>query len=123
MSSIHLFDPAHEEGDESMQENYENPMIHKAYNTLKALSADEETRELEERREKALKDEAMFLNEARREGEKRGEKRGAIHGQIKMCQEFLAKGLISKDMVEQKSAELNRELEKLTSESVNYSEH
>ena len=102
-----------------MQENYENPMIHKAYDTLKAFSADEETRELKERREKALKDEAMFLNEARREGEKRG----AIHGQIKMCQEFLAKGLISKDMVEQKSAELNRELEKLTSESVNYSEH
>jgi hypothetical protein len=43
-------------------------MIHKAYKTLKALSADEETRELAERREKALKDEAMFLNEAKKTG-------------------------------------------------------
>ena len=120
MSSIHLFDPAHEEGDESMQENYQNPMIHKAYNTLKALSADEETRELAERREKALKDEAMFLNEARREGEKRGEKRGKIQGEIKTYQELLASGLLPKDMVEQKIAQLNRELEQLTRESATY---
>lgn len=123
MSSIHLFDPAHEEGDESMQENYQNPMIHKAYDTLKDLSADEETRELAERREKALKDEAMFLNEARREGEKRGEKRGKIQGEIKTYQELLASGLLPKDMVEQKIAQLNRELKQLTRESATYPEH
>ncbi len=49
----------------------------------------------------------------RKEGEKRGEKRGAIYGKIELCQEFLAKGLLSKDMAEQKIAELNRKLEKL----------
>ena len=55
----------------------------------------------------------------RREGEIRGE----IRGKIKICQEFLAGGLLSKDMVEQKIAELNRELEKLTRESATYPEH
>lgn len=58
----------------------------------------------------------------RREGEIRGEERGEVRGKIKLCQELLANGLLPKDMVEQKIAQLNRELEKLTRESASYPE-
>jgi hypothetical protein len=40
-----------------------------------------------------------------------------------MCQELMANGLLPKDMVEQKIAQLNRELEKLAGESASYPEH
>jgi predicted transposase/invertase (TIGR01784 family) len=65
---LRFFNRAHDEGEDGMREKYQNPMIHRAYEGLKALSADEKTRELAERREKALKDEVSFLNEARRKG-------------------------------------------------------
>jgi predicted transposase YdaD len=39
---------------------------------------DEKTRELAERRERALKDEVSSLNAARREGEKKGRKQTAL---------------------------------------------
>lgn len=65
---LRFFNRAHDEGEDEMREKYQNPMIHRAYDGLKALSADEKTRELAERREKALKDEVSFLNEARRKG-------------------------------------------------------
>lgn len=61
-----------------MQEKYQNPMVHKAYHALQALSADEKTRELAERRERALKDEVSFLNEARRQGRKEERKDTAL---------------------------------------------
>ena len=63
-----------------MKEHYKNPMIHKALDALQALSADEKTRELAERREKALKDEAMFLNEAKKIGREEGRKEGREEG-------------------------------------------
>ena len=53
-----------------MTVQYRNPMVNRALDRLRALSADEKTRELAERRERALKDEAMFLNEARKTGRK-----------------------------------------------------
>jgi predicted transposase/invertase (TIGR01784 family) len=65
---LRFFNRAHDEGEDEMREKYQNPMIHRAYDGLKTLSADEKTRELAERREKALKDEVSFLNEARRKG-------------------------------------------------------
>ena len=51
-----------------MTVQYRNPMVNRALDRLRALSADEKTRELAERRERTLKDEAMFLNEARKKG-------------------------------------------------------
>ena len=59
----------------------------------------------------------------RKEGRKEGEKRGTIYGKIVTYQELLSSGLLPKDMVEQKIAQLNRELEKLTRESATYLEH
>lgn len=75
---LYFFNHAHEEGEEAMETNYNNPMIKKTYQALKFLSTDERTRELAERREKALKDEAMFLDEAKREGKREGRKETAL---------------------------------------------
>jgi len=67
-------------------------MIHRAIDALKALSADEKTRELAERREKALKDEAMFLNEAKRVGIEQGIEQTAMN---MLHSKLLSKGQIS----------------------------
>jgi hypothetical protein len=93
-------------------------MIRKAFDVLKDQSADGKTRELAERREKTLKDEAMYLEEVRRKGEKRGE----ILGEIQIYQELMKSSLIPKDMAEQKIAQLNLELKKFTKKSVMYPE-
>lgn len=97
---------------------YQNPMIRKASDVLKDLSADGKIREIAERREKTLKDEAIYLEEVTRRGGKRGE----IQGEIQTYQELLASGLLPKDMAEQKIAQLNLELEKFTKKSVMYFE-
>ncbi len=76
---LHFFNHASEEGERTMKEHYKNPMIHKALDVLQALSADEKTRELAERREKALKDESMFMKEA----QKRGMEEGIAAGRTK----------------------------------------
>ncbi len=52
-----------------------------------------------------------------------GEIRGEVRGKIELWQELLASGLLSKDIADQKIAQLNRELEKLTRESATYPEH
>jgi hypothetical protein len=45
---------------------------------------------------------------------KEGEIRGEIRGEIKTYEELLAGGLLSKEMVNQKLAKLNRKLKKMT---------
>ncbi|QTA85210.1 Rpn family recombination-promoting nuclease/putative transposase [Desulfonema magnum] len=75
---LYFFNHADEE-DDTMEMHYTNPMIHRAYDALKKLSADEETRQLAEMREKALKDEVSALDAARREGEKKALKKTALN--------------------------------------------
>lgn len=67
MEWLYFFNHAHEQGDKTMREHYNNPAIHKAFDKLEALSANKNIRETAQKREKALKDEAMFLGEARRQ--------------------------------------------------------
>lgn len=92
MGWLHFFNHAHMEGGDAMKAHYNNPMIHRAIDALKALSADEKTRELAERREKALKDEAMFLNEAKRMGIEQGIEQTAMN---MLHSKLLSKGQIS----------------------------
>ncbi len=61
-----------------MKQHYQNPMVNKALKILEELSADEKIRELAERREKVLRDEAMFLNEAKKIGRLEEKKEIAI---------------------------------------------
>jgi predicted transposase/invertase (TIGR01784 family) len=105
MEWLRFFNHAHEEREESMQENYQNPMIRRAYDGLKALSADEKTRELAERREKALKDEVSFLNEARRTGRREERKDTALR--------LLKMNLLSLDQIAEATELDVREVERL----------
>jgi predicted transposase/invertase (TIGR01784 family) len=89
---LHFFDHSHAEGEDIMKARYQNPMIHKALDSLRALSADRQTRELAERRERALKDEAMFLNEARKKGLEEGLEKGLKKGLEKGRNEGLEAG-------------------------------
>ncbi len=75
---IRFLNNAERETEETIMKNYANPFIHKAYFALKALSADDETRQRAETRERALKDEVSELNAARLEGRLEGERKGLL---------------------------------------------
>ena len=75
---LYFLNYAHEE-DETMRTQYTNPMIHKAFEVLETLSADELTRQRAEMREKALKNEVSMLEAARNEGLQQGLQQGQIH--------------------------------------------
>ncbi len=77
---LYFFKHACEEGDKAMRTYYKNPAIHKAFNILETLSADEKVRREAEMREKALKNEISELAAAKREGEKEGMKKGMKKG-------------------------------------------
>jgi predicted transposase/invertase (TIGR01784 family) len=68
---IRFFNNAENETEETVKQ-YTNTKVPKAYDALKALSADEEARLRAEARERALKDEVSELNAARREGKREG---------------------------------------------------
>ncbi len=59
----------------------------------------------------------------RKEGEIRGELRGEIRGEIKTYKALLESGFLSKEMVEQKLAELNRKLEEIAGRASDETEH
>jgi predicted transposase/invertase (TIGR01784 family) len=92
---LHFFSHPQPEGENAMTAQYQNPMINRALDSLRALSADEKTRELAERREKALKDEAMFLNEARRMGREEGRR----EERKEIVLNLLRAGLLSTDQI------------------------
>jgi predicted transposase/invertase (TIGR01784 family) len=77
---LHFFNHAHEEGEKTMQTQYKNPVIHKAFQVLETLSADEETRLRAEIREKALKNARSELWAARAEGRAEGIIEGFVQG-------------------------------------------
>ena len=75
---LHFLNHAHEEGEKTMQIQYQHPVIQQAFQRLAQLSADEEIRRRAEIREKALKNEASMLAEARDDGIRIGELIGSI---------------------------------------------
>ncbi|MGE0083691.1 MAG: Rpn family recombination-promoting nuclease/putative transposase [Desulfococcaceae bacterium] len=93
---LHFFNHAHEEGDKSMRTRYSNPMINRALDALEIMSADSVTRDLAERREKALKDETMFLNEARRQGMEEGSR----STQTRIAGKLIARGFNADEISE-----------------------
>lgn len=92
-----------------MRTQYKNPAIHKAFNILETISADEEARLRAELREKALKDRASELAAAREEGE--------LIGSIRTLQRVLKRSMSSKEELAQKSLkELKTVLHQLEAE-------
>lgn len=72
-----------------MRTQYTNPMIHKAFDLLEQLSADELARQRAEVREKALKNEVSMLEDARTEGRAEGVDLGELIGEIRALQGVL----------------------------------
>ncbi len=99
---LYFFKHAYEEGDKAMRTHYKNPAIHKAFNILETLSADDQVRRLAEIRERALKNEISELAAARREGRKENAKSNAANllkmGVLTLEQIAEATGLSEKDV-------------------------
>lgn len=80
---------------EAMMADIEHEPVKQAMNRLRELSADEEARRLAFVRERALRDEVSFLNEARRkgleEGIERGLERGRLDGERDVLRRLLAR--------------------------------
>jgi hypothetical protein len=99
---------------------YLETVLRYIYNVRDDIDPEETEKKLIQAIDEDKKEGVMTVAERlRREGEIRGE----ILGKIQICQEFMANGLLPKDMADQKIAQLNRELEKLTRESATYPEH
>jgi predicted transposase/invertase (TIGR01784 family) len=114
---LHFFRHPQPEGENNMTTQYKNPMVNRALDSLRALSADQKTRELAERREKAIKDEAMFLNEARRkgleEGRREGREEGIAEGKKLLAIQLLRKKLLTVEQIAEAAGLEIREIEKL----------
>jgi predicted transposase/invertase (TIGR01784 family) len=118
---LHFFGRPQSEGENAMTVQYRNPMVNRALDRLRALSADEKTRELAERRERALKDEAMFLNEARKKGLeeglekglKKGRNEGLEAGRKETALNLLRANLLSPDRIAEVTGLDIAEIEKL----------
>ncbi len=113
---LHFFNHAHEE-DKTMRTAYKNPAIHKAFDILETLSADETVRHLARVREGALRNERSELFYAEKRGEKKGEKKGELIGRIHATEQFLKRPLTpKKNLIGQSLKELGAILKKLRTE-------
>jgi predicted transposase/invertase (TIGR01784 family) len=113
MLRLPVFSHPQPEGENNMTTQYKNPMVNRALDSLRALSADQKTRELAERREKAVKDEAMFLNEARRKGLEEGLEKGLEKGKKETALNLLRANLLPMDQIAEVTGLEIAEIEKL----------
>ncbi len=102
---LHFFNHAHEEDDDMVNTQYHTPAIQKAFTILKRLSADEETLQLAELREKALKTELAEIAAARKEGEQIGMNKGKFVGKIQVLQQLLRRPIASDAELEECSVD------------------
>jgi predicted transposase/invertase (TIGR01784 family) len=89
---LYFLKNAHKEKEENMQTSYTNPVIHKAFQTLKRLSEDEETRMLAEAREMAIFNKRIELGYARKAGLEEGMEKGMEKGMKKGMEKGMLKG-------------------------------
>jgi predicted transposase/invertase (TIGR01784 family) len=88
---LHFFNHAHEE-DKTMRTAYKNPAIHRAFDILETLSADETVRHLARVREDALRNERSELFYAEKKGLEQGRMEGRMEGRMKGRMEGIEKG-------------------------------
>ncbi|MCP4346818.1 MAG: Rpn family recombination-promoting nuclease/putative transposase [Desulfobacterales bacterium] len=92
---LNFFNHAPDEGEKAMRTHYKNPAIHKAFNILETLSADDKVRRLAEMREKALKNEISELAAAKREGKKEGREEGSWEKARSTAENLLKMGVLT----------------------------
>jgi len=89
---LHFFNHAHEE-DKTMRTAYKNPAIHRAFDMLETLSADETVRHLARVREDALRNERSELFYAEKKGLEKGLEKGIEKGLEKGLEKGRKEGL------------------------------
>ena len=92
-----------------MRTAYKNPAIHKAFDMLETLSADETVRHLARVREDALRNERSELFYAERRGLEKGEQEKAI----KTAKNLLSMGVLTSDQIAQATGLATEEIRKL----------
>jgi len=92
-----------------MRTAYKNPAIHKAFDMLETLSADETVRHLARVREDALRNERSELFYAERRGLEKGEQEKAI----KTAKNLLSMGVLTSDQIAQATGLTTEEIRKL----------
>jgi len=121
---LHFFNHAHEE-DKTMRTAYKNPAIHKAFNILETLSADETVRHLARVREDALRNERSELfyaekkglekgrQEGRQEGLEHGMKKGGQEKAVKTARNLLSMAVLTPEQIAQATGLTTEEIRKL----------
>jgi hypothetical protein len=100
-----------------MRTSYKNPAIHKAFDVLETLSADEETRQLARMREDALRNERSELIYAEKKGLEKGRIEGELIGKIHATQRFLKQAITpKKKLLEHSPKEIRAILKQLEME-------
>ena len=94
-----FFNHAHEEKEETMRTHYANQKIHKAFNLLETLSADEKVRILAEERAKALTNEISIIGSERRAARREGEIIGQRKKAIETARNLLKIGVLSANQI------------------------
>jgi predicted transposase YdaD len=69
--------------------NVAHEPVKKAMNRIRELSADEEARRLAFVRERALRDEVSFINDAERRGRREGRQEGRIEGESRLLRKMI----------------------------------
>ena len=87
--------------------------VKRAMSRIRELSADEETCRLAFVRERALRDEVSFLNDAKREGEQLGIEKGEQLGIEKTARNLLKLGVLSDEQIAEVSGLAVDEIAKL----------
>jgi flagellar biosynthesis/type III secretory pathway protein FliH len=104
-----------------MRTAYKNPAIHRAFDMLETLSADETVRHLARVREDALRNERSELFYAEKKGlekgRQEGRQEGELVGKIHLAQRLMKQPLTSKKkLLEQGQKELKAILKQLEAE-------
>jgi predicted transposase/invertase (TIGR01784 family) len=113
---LHFFNHAHEE-DKTMRTAYKNPAIHRAFDILETLSADETVRHLARVREDALRNERSELFYAEKKGLEQGLEKGRKEGEhekaVKTAENLLSMGVLTIEQIAQATGLSIKEIQKL----------
>ncbi len=110
---LHFFNHAHEEKEDTMKEHYKNPIIHKAFDVLQTLSADEEIRHRAEVRRQCMINEAILMAGEREKGREEGREEGKEEGRKQTAMKLLKMGVLGLEQIAEASEMSVEEVEQL----------
>ena len=113
-----------------MRTAYKNPAIHRAFDMLETLSADETVRHLARVREDALRNERSELfyaekkglekgrQEGRQEGLEQGIRKGEQENALKTAENLLSMGVLTAEQIAQATGLSMKEIQKLRKKKI-----